>query len=154
MGQQESTTAFERGNPAFFRVPVFPEQLAAIHEQRRRGNRRSVAQWFDEGLQLALQGEKHEDQQLALTSGHVREVKLFCALVALGPNNLFGIWHWIWRRVRDDEGYWIFPSYCDEDELSTQYQEPYLDKQSLCDDWPALLKMAESCVAIGLDAPG
>lgn len=143
MQQQDSTKVTGRDKAVFFKVQIFPDRLAAIYQRRRNGDQRPLAQWLDDGLELALQGKEPKEQRQVVESGHMREIELFCALVARGPDALFGIWYWLWRRVGSDPNFWLFPSYTEDDELNERHPEPFLDKDALSDAWGELLSAAE-----------
>lgn len=142
MDQMDGTICINDRTAIFFKVPLFPARLIAIYRLRRSGDERELWEWLDEGLELALQ-PKGAEEQLALTLGQMREIDLFCALAANAPDELSGIWYWLWRKIGSDENYWIFPSFVDNGELESEYLEPFLDKDALAADWSALLSAAE-----------
>jgi len=141
-----TTICIQDKTAVFFRVPLFPARLIELLRRRRCGEeKRELWELLDDGLELALQGKDPEESQLALKSGHMREVELFCAIAAREPEVLFGTWFWLWKDVGSNPAYWIFPSYPDDD-ADVEYLESFLDKEALAEDWPELLSTAEACV--------
>jgi hypothetical protein len=126
-----------------FTVRLDPELLVEALHRRKKGNPRTLADWIECGLRLAF--AESGKSVSAAGVGCAAEVELFCTLAQAAPEELVGIWHWLYTRIRDKNEFWIYPGRLgsDSDDAGMEDVERYLNRRKMTALWAELSADAE-----------
>ena len=144
--RQEHLGGPARSGRVPFRVPLNPNQLVEICRRRnQRRDSRTLADWVESGLALALAEPTDRDTDASLTASPEREIELFSMIAEVAPSALRGTWRKLYENVWDRHEFWVFPSAnrWHDDEPEAMSPEPYLDREALAQSWLELRALAD-----------
>jgi len=137
----EATGVASRRMP--FTVRLDPELLVEVLHRRKKGNPLTLAGWIERGLRIAFAqaGESASPPGI----GCAAEVALFCTLAEAAPEELVGVWHWMYKRLKDNGEFWVYSDRLgsDDDDSGIEVVERYLNRGKMEALWAELSADAE-----------
>jgi hypothetical protein len=126
-----------------FTVRLDPELLVGVLHRRKKGSPLTLADWIERGLRLAFAEAAGSASPPGI--GSAAEVELFCTLAQAAPEELVGIWHWLYTRIRDKNEFWVYSDRLgsDGDDAGMEDVERYLNRGKMTALWAELSDEAE-----------
>ena len=110
-------------------VRLDPELLVEVLHRRKKGNPLTLAGWIERGLRCAFAEAGGSASPPGI--GCAAEVALFCTLAEAAPEELVGVWHWMYKRLKDKDEFWVYPDRLgsDDDDSGIEVVERYLNRE-------------------------
>ena len=126
------------------------DQVLAISRFQKLGDPRPLNRWLELGLNKELkeaQVRRPSKRYQDVSALHAIEVELFSALAEVAPQVLRGPWALVYERIRNNDRYWLYPTFIDMDEREESMppaSAPCVNRDALSASWAFLLDDAQT----------